>query len=61
MPSRKRPVKTAPEPPQEDVRRKQDERHTEADFLRDLDRVATNRADELLDRAARRDSESPRK
>lgn len=41
-PARKRPEKTAPTPPERDV--KQDPAHTEADFLRDLEKTASNRA-----------------
>ncbi len=55
MPARKRPRKTEPAPPEPDVVEKQDPEHTEADFLRDLDRVATDRADEKLERSSRRD------
>jgi hypothetical protein len=50
MPKRKRPHKLAPTPPEKDVRELQDPEQTEADFLRDLDRASTNRADELLER-----------
>lgn len=49
MPKRKRPVKVKPALPEEDVRRLQDPEHTEADFLRDLDRASTDRANELLE------------
>jgi hypothetical protein len=45
-PARKRPEKAAPSPPQSDV--KQDPRHTEADFLRDLDKATSNRARKKL-------------
>jgi hypothetical protein len=45
-PARKRPEKNAPTPPQRDV--KQNPRHTEADFLRDLGRATTNRSKERL-------------
>lgn len=45
-PSRKRPEKTAPTPPQRDV--KQDARHTEADFFRDLEKATSNRARKKL-------------
>ena len=55
MPARKRPAKTAPAPPESGVAEKQDPEHTEADFLRDLDRVATDRAVEKLERASERD------
>ncbi|MGO9760335.1 MAG: hypothetical protein ACLP1Q_03610 [Solirubrobacteraceae bacterium] len=46
MPARKRPIKTEPTPPEPDVRELQDPEQTEADFLRDLERVTTNRAKE---------------
>jgi DNA-binding protein YbaB len=49
MPVRKRPTKTEPTPPDEDVRDLQDPEQTEADFLRDLERAATNRAAEKLE------------
>jgi hypothetical protein len=45
-PSRKRPEKTEPTPPQRDV--KQDLGHTEADFLRDLEKATSNRARKKL-------------
>lgn len=49
MPARKRPPKTQPTPPEKDVRELQDDEQTEADFLRDLERAATNRAREKLE------------
>ena len=55
MPARERPQKLEPTPPEKDVRELQEDDHSEADFLRDLDRATTNRADERLDEAARRD------
>ncbi len=48
MPARKRPEKKEPTPPKEDVRKRQDPKHTEADFLRDLSRGTTNKAKEHL-------------
>jgi hypothetical protein len=39
-PARKRPEKTEPSPPEKDVREKRDRGHTEADFLRDLERAS---------------------
>lgn len=45
-PPRKRPTKDAPTPPQRDV--KQDPRHTEADFFRDLEKATSNRARKRL-------------
>ncbi len=44
MPARKRPEKTKPAPPEPDVAEKQDPEQTVDDFLRDLDRAATNRS-----------------
>lgn len=55
MPARKRPAKTEPTPPEPDVAEKQDPEHTEADFLRDLDRVATDRAAEKLEPPSERE------
>jgi hypothetical protein len=51
MPARKRPEKTKPTPPERDVTEKQDPTQPEADFLRDLERVATNKAKERLERS----------
>jgi hypothetical protein len=45
-PSRKRPQKTRPTPPESDV--KQDPGHTEADFLRDLSKATSNQARKKL-------------
>jgi hypothetical protein len=45
-PARKRPEKTSPSPPQRDV--KQDPQHTEADFLRDLEKATSNKARKKL-------------
>lgn len=53
-PARKRPKKTEPAPPEPDVTEKQDANHTEGDFLRALDRVATNRAKQRLGGPSRR-------
>lgn len=47
-PARKRPEKTEPTPPEPDVREMQDEKQTEADFLRDLERATSNKASERL-------------
>jgi hypothetical protein len=49
MPARKRPEKTEPTPPKQDVLEKQDPEHTETDFLQDLDK-ATRRIDEAKER-----------
>lgn len=48
MPERKRPEKHEPTPPEADVTELQEPGQTEGDFLRDLDRASTNRADERL-------------
>ncbi len=57
MPIRKRPEKKEPVLPGPDVVELQDPEHTEADFVRDLERATTDRATELLapDRASGRD------
>jgi hypothetical protein len=47
-PARKRPEKTAPVPPAQDVVDKQDVGHTEADFLRDLEKASSNQAKRKL-------------
>lgn len=47
-PARKRPEKTSPTPPEQDVRELQDQEQFEADFLRDLERATTNQATEKL-------------
>ncbi len=59
MPARKRPVKTKPTPPEQDVRNVQ-KKLSEADFLRDLDRASTNRSEQKLAAASRRDPASPK-
>jgi hypothetical protein len=48
MAERKRPEKTEPTPPDEDVREKQDPGHTGANFLRDLAKATSNKAREKL-------------
>ncbi len=45
-PARKRPEKNGPTPPKADV--KQDPRHSEVDFLRDLDKATTSKARKKL-------------
>lgn len=52
-PVRKRPEKTTPTPPQSDV--KQDPGHSEADFLRDLEKATSNRARKKLGLPSGRD------
>lgn len=46
-PARKRPSKTAPTPPEQDVAEKQDKKQTQGDFLRDLN--PANRRGQQLD------------
>ena len=53
MAARKHPKK-----PKGKTRKQQDPSHTEADFLRDLEKASTNRAKQLLDRSSVRDRES---
>lgn len=53
-PARKRPTKTRPTPPQRDVTERQNAAHTEADFLRDLERATSNEAKRKLAERARR-------
>jgi hypothetical protein len=50
-PARKRPLKTEPTPPEQDVRELQDPEQTVEDFLRDMERATTNRAAEKLEHA----------
>ncbi len=47
-PARKRPSKTAPTPPEQDVVEKQDKKQTQGDFLRDLGKATSNRARKKL-------------
>jgi hypothetical protein len=49
MAARKRPKK-----PKGKTRKRQDPSHTEADFMRDLEKASTNRAKRLLGRHAAR-------
>ena len=44
-------IRIAPRPPSREVVEGQDPTHTEADFLRDLEKATTNRAKERLARA----------
>lgn len=60
MPKRLRPEKHSPTPPERDVTERQEPKHSERDFLRDLERATTNRAAEKLERASRRDPASPK-
>jgi hypothetical protein len=48
MAERKRPEKHSPTPPGEDVVEKLDPKHLDADFLRDLTKVTTDKARKLL-------------
>jgi hypothetical protein len=59
MPTRKRPAKSKSTPPERDVLKLQ-KKLSEADFLRDLERAATNRSAEKLAAASRRDTTSPK-
>jgi hypothetical protein len=49
MPKRLRPEKTKPTSPEKDVVVLQDSKHSEADFLRDLERATTNRSKQQLE------------
>jgi hypothetical protein len=49
MAERKRPEKTKPTPPDEDVVEKIDKKHSDADFLSDLEKATTDKARKLLD------------
>ena len=60
MPARKRPEKTEPTPPEEDVAAMIDPDHSDDDFLRDLEKASTNRAKERLERPSGPDPESTR-
>jgi hypothetical protein len=51
MPARKRPEKTEPTPPEPDVADLQDPEHSEADFLRNLERATTNEGEDRLKHA----------
>lgn len=53
-PLRKRPEKKTSTPPGEDVVEKQDPKHTESDFLRDLARATDNDAKRKLAERAKR-------
>jgi hypothetical protein len=46
MPARKKPKKIKPTPPEKDVVEIQDPRHTEGDFLRDLERASKKKPDD---------------
>lgn len=48
MPKRLKPKKLKPSAPKKDVVEKQDPKHTQADFLRDLDLGSTDKAKELM-------------
>lgn len=48
MAVRKRPEKTEPSPPGDDVVEKMDPKRSEADFLRDLEKAASNKARKKL-------------
>lgn len=48
MAERKRPEKAAPTAPEQDVAEKMDPKHSEADFLRDLEKATSNKARKKL-------------
>jgi hypothetical protein len=48
MAERKRPEKQAPTPPGKDVVDKMDPAHSDADFLRDLEKATSNKARKKL-------------
>lgn len=48
MPEPKRPAKTEPTPPAEDVVEKIDRKHSDDDFLRDLEKATSNKARKKL-------------
>lgn len=48
MPARKRPEKTKPTPPAEDVVEKVDPDHTDDDFLKDLEKASSDEARKKL-------------
>jgi hypothetical protein len=48
MPARKRPEKTVPTPPGEDIARLIDPEHTDEDFLRDLEKASSDEARKKL-------------
>ena len=48
MAERKRPEKQAPTPPEQDVVEKMDPKHSDADFLRDLEKAASDKARKKL-------------
>jgi len=49
MTEKKRPQKTKPTPPSEDVVEKIDPKHSDDDFLADLQKATTNKARKKLD------------
>ena len=53
-PARKCPEKVKPTPPERDVTETQDAAHSEADFLRDLEKASTNRSKQRLAERDRR-------
>jgi hypothetical protein len=48
MPARKRPEKTEPTPPGEDVVEKLDPEHSDEDFLSDLEKASSDKARKKL-------------
>jgi hypothetical protein len=62
LPARKRPEKTEPTPPGEDVVKKLDPKHSDEDFFRDLEKATSDEARKKLGLpSSGRDPESPRK
>jgi hypothetical protein len=55
MPARKRPDKNEPTPPAKDVADKMDPKHSDADFLRDLEKATSNQARKKLGLPSQRD------
>lgn len=48
MPARKRPQRTEPEPPEDDVEELVDPEHTDRDFLSDLEKASSDKARKRL-------------
>jgi hypothetical protein len=61
MPPRKRPLKTDPTPPEEDVVEKIDPKHSDEDFFRDLEKATSDQARKKLGLPSGPDPESPKR
>ncbi len=61
MATRKRPEKTKPTPPKEDVVEKLDKEHSNEDFIRDLEKATSNEARKKLGLPSGRGRGSARK